>query len=124
MGDNPPYHVPVFVLTPTIHAPRSTPNGGTTFHFVTNGPEAALERATQAAGGLDIRLRRRRETTIQRDICKRRARRRDAGGDRAGVPLGAGESLFAGLDLPSLGYRCTERVAGAQATHFVVTRSR
>jgi dihydrofolate reductase len=54
-GDNPPYHVPVFVLT---HHPRASidMNGGTTFHFVTNGPEAALERATQAAGGLDIRL--------------------------------------------------------------------
>ena len=54
-GDNPPYHVPVFVLT---HHPRAsiTMAGGTTFHFVTEGIEAALKRATEAAGGKDIRL--------------------------------------------------------------------
>src|SRR2546430_10526255 len=54
-GDNPPYHVPVFVLT--HHArPSITMKGGTTFHFVTDGIEAALKRATEAAGGKDIRL--------------------------------------------------------------------
>src|SRR6267143_1773826 len=49
-GDNPPYHVPVFVLT---HYPRPSIDmaGGTTFHFVTNGIEAALKRAFQAADG-------------------------------------------------------------------------
>ena len=53
-GNNPPYHVPVFVLT---HHPRPdlTMEGGTTFHFVTDGPEAALARAREAANGKDIR---------------------------------------------------------------------
>lgn len=54
-GDNPPYHVPVFVLT---QYPRAsiTMEGGTVFHFVTDGIEAALARAMEAAGGLDVRL--------------------------------------------------------------------
>src|SRR5688572_33457097 len=54
-GDNPPYHCPVFVLT---HHPRASieMEGGTTFHFVTDGIEAALERAVAAAGDQDIRL--------------------------------------------------------------------
>ena len=54
-GTNPPYHVPVFVLT---HHPRESieMEGGTTFHFVTDGIQAALERAREAAGGKDVRL--------------------------------------------------------------------
>jgi dihydrofolate reductase len=54
-GDDPPYHVPVFVLT---HHPReSLPmEGGTTFHFVTDGPESALEQARAAAGDGDVQI--------------------------------------------------------------------
>ena len=54
-GDNPPYHTPVFVLT---NHPRTsiTMNGGTTFHFVTDGIHAALKRASEAANGQDVRL--------------------------------------------------------------------
>lgn len=54
-GDNPPYHGPVFVLT---HHPRDPQpmDGGTTFHFVTDGIEAALERARDAAGDGDISI--------------------------------------------------------------------
>src|SRR5208283_3546170 len=54
-GNNPPYHTPVFVLT---HHPREsiTMDGGTTFHFVTDGIFSALERATDAANGLDVGL--------------------------------------------------------------------
>ena len=54
-GDNPPYHTPVFVLT---HHPREplVMEGGTTFHFVTDGIESALEQATTAAAGKDISL--------------------------------------------------------------------
>ena len=54
-GHNPPYHTPVFVLT---HHPRAdlTMEGGTTFHFVTDGPEAALARAREAAKGKDVRI--------------------------------------------------------------------
>jgi dihydrofolate reductase len=52
-GENPPYHVPVFVIT---HHPREPleMEGGTTFHFVTGGVEAALEQAMEAAGGKDV----------------------------------------------------------------------
>ena len=54
-GDEPPYHVPVFVLT---HHPRESiaMKGGTVFHFVTGGIQAALEQAKDAAGGRDVRL--------------------------------------------------------------------
>jgi dihydrofolate reductase len=54
-GDDPPYHYPVFILT---HYPRDplVMEGGTTFHFVTDGPEAALAQAREAAGGKDVGL--------------------------------------------------------------------
>jgi dihydrofolate reductase len=54
-GDNPPYHTPVFVLT---HHPREPleMEGGTTFFFVTDGIESALEQAKQAADGRDVLL--------------------------------------------------------------------
>jgi dihydrofolate reductase len=54
-GDNPPYHYPVFVVT---HHPRDPVEmeGGTTFHFVTDGIESALEQAKEAAGGKDVML--------------------------------------------------------------------
>src|SRR6185436_15555345 len=55
-GKNPPYHVPVFVLT--HHArPPITMEGGTTFHFVTDGIHSALRRAREAASGRDVRVR-------------------------------------------------------------------
>jgi dihydrofolate reductase len=54
-GDDPPYHVPVFVLTHHARASIAM-TGGTTFHFVTDGIHAALERGGDAARGRDIRL--------------------------------------------------------------------
>jgi len=54
-GPNPPYHRPVFVLTHHPRAPVEM-DGGTTFHFVTDGPHAALERAREAAGDLPIHI--------------------------------------------------------------------
>ena len=117
-GDNPPYHVPVFVLT---HHPRApiTMAGGTTFHFVTDGIEAALKRATEAAGGKDIRVG--GGVATIRDYLK------------AGLIdemhlaispalLGAGEHLLSGIDLTKLGFECTEHVPTASATHVVLTR--
>jgi dihydrofolate reductase len=117
-GENPPYHVPVFVLT---HYPRApiTMAGGTTFHFVTDGIEAALKRATEAAGGKDIRLG--GGVATIRDYLK------------AGlidemhlvispVLLGSGEHLLGGIDLTRLGFECTEHVPTASATHLVLTR--
>jgi dihydrofolate reductase len=117
-GDNPPYHVPVFVLT---HHPRASiaMAGGTTFHFVTDGIHAALTRAREAANGLDVRLGG-GVATIQQYL-------------RAGlvdemhlaiapIVLGSGERLFAEVDAAALGYRCSEHVPTANATHVVLTR--
>jgi dihydrofolate reductase len=118
-GDNPPYHCPVFVLTRHPRAPLAM-DGGTTFHFVTDGIHAALERAREAAKDKDIRL--------------------GGGVDairqylRAGlidemhlavspVLLGSGEHLLAGIDTPKLGYRCVEHVATPGATHVVLKRT-
>jgi dihydrofolate reductase len=117
-GDNPPYHCSVFVLT---NHPRTsiTMDGGTTFHFVTDGIHAALKRAVEAAGDRDIRLGG-GVATIQQYL-------------RAGlidemhvaispILLGSGEHLLAGTDAPKLGYQCTEHVPTANATHIVLTK--
>lgn len=117
-GENPPYHTPVFVLS---HHPRAsiTMDGGTVFHFVTDGIHAALERATEAANGRDIRVGG-GAATIRQYL-------------RAGlidelhvvippVLLGSGESLFAGIDVTRLGYRCTEHVATPNVMHLVITK--
>src|SRR5262245_47117929 len=117
-GDNPPYHVPVFVLTHHARAPISM-DGGTTFHFVTAGIEAALARATEAAGGKDIRLGG-GVATIRQYL---RARLIDEM-HLAISPtlLGSGVHLLAGLDLPKLGYRCSEHVPTEKATHVVLSK--
>jgi dihydrofolate reductase len=117
-GENPPYHVPVFVLTHHARPPLEM-EGGTTFHFVTGGIEEALRRAREAAGGADVRVGGGPETIRQ----YLRARLVDEM-HLAVAPalLGSGESLFAGLDLRALGYRVTEHVPSAAATHIVIVR--
>jgi dihydrofolate reductase len=117
-GDEPPYHVPVFVLT---NHPRASiaMNGGTTFHFVTDGIEAALRRATDAAAGRDIR--------VGGGIATIRQYLRAGLIDQmhlaiAPTLLGSGEALLTGLDLPKLGYRCTEHVPTPSATHVVLAK--
>jgi len=117
-GNNPPYHVPVFVLT--YHARASIPmDGGTTFHFVTGGIHEALERATEAASGRDIRLGG-GVATIQQYL--RAGLVDEVHLAIAPVLLGSGEHLFAGVDLVKLGYTCTEHVATADATHVVLSK--
>jgi dihydrofolate reductase len=117
-GDNPPFHCPVFVLTHHERAPI-TMEGGTIYHFATDGIEAALERAVQAANGKDV-LVGGGAATIRQYL-------------RAGlidemhlaispILLGSGEHLFADIDTASLGYRCTEHVPTQNATHVVLTR--
>ena len=117
-GDNPPYHVPVFVLT--HHArPSIERAGGTTFHFVTGGIHEALERARQAAGGRDVRIGG-GANTIQQYL---RARLIDELHLAISpVLLGRGERLFEGVDLRALGYACTEVVGTEKATHVVLQR--
>ena len=118
-GDNPPYHVPVFVLTNHARAPIAMA-GGTTFHFVTDGIQAALERAKEAAAGRDIRLGG-GVATIRQYL---RAGLVDAMHVAISpVLLGSGEPLFAGMDLPKLGYRVTEHVPTERATHVVFSKS-
>lgn len=117
-GENPPYHTPVFVLT---HYARSSlvMDGGTTFHFVTDGIEKALARAREAAEGKDIRLGG-GAATIREYL-------------RAGlvdemhlayspVLLGSGESLFDGVDMPALGYQVTAYTLTAAAMHVMIAK--
>ena len=115
-GAEPPYHVPVFVLTHHERAPIEM-EGGTTFHFVTGGIHAALERARAAAQGRDVRLGG-GVATIRQYV-------------QAGLVdeihlavspklLGAGEALLAGIDLPALGYRVAEHASTPNAMHVVM----
>lgn len=117
-GENPPYHVPVFILT---HHPRPSieMEGGTTFHFVTDGIHAALERAKTAAGAKDVRVGG-GAATIRQYL-------------QAGlvdemhlaispIALGSGESLLSGIDLLKLGYQRTDHANSESAMHVVFTR--
>ena len=117
-GPNPPYHVPVFVLTHHARPPLEM-EGGTVFHFVTDGPEAALARAKQAAGASDIRIG--GGASVIRQYLKARLidELRLA---VAPVFVGAGENLFSGLNLPALGYAAVDTIAGENATHVTVLR--
>lgn len=119
-GDEPPYHVPAFVLT---HHPRSplAMKGGTEFRFVTDGIEAALERAKAAAGGMDVRL--------GGGVSTIRQYLRASLIDElhlviSPVLMGRGEHLLHGIDLRALGYECVSHVAGARAASHVVLRKR
>ncbi len=117
-GDNPPYHAPTFVLT---HHPRApiVMEGGTTFHFVTDGIEAALAKAKAAAGDLDVKIGGGVSTVRQYLLAGAIDELHLA---LSPVVLGRGEALFAGIDLPALGYRVTQAVPTELATHIVLTR--
>jgi dihydrofolate reductase len=117
-GDNPPYHVPTFILTHHARPPIQM-EGGTTFNFATGGIHEALDRARDAANGRDVRIGG-GANTIQQYL-------------RAGlidelhiaispVLLGAGERLFEGIDARALGYECVQFVASEKATHVVLRR--
>jgi len=119
-GDEPPYHVPVFVLTHHPRAPLQM-KGGTEFRFVTDGPHAALQQAREAANGGDIRIGG-GVSTIRQYL-------------RAGlidelhvaispVLLGTGEHLLHGIDTRALGYECVEHFAGTRAAAHIILRKR
>jgi dihydrofolate reductase len=118
-GENPPYHTPVFVLTHHARAPI-TMAGGTTFHFVTDGIHAALERAKAAAGGMDVRLGG-GVATVQQYL--RAGLVDELHLAYAPVLLGSGERLFSDVNMRSLGYRCVEHVATDKATHVVLRKA-
>jgi dihydrofolate reductase len=117
-GNDPPYHAPTFVLTHHARASFEM-QGGTVFHFVTEGIDAALTRARAAAGDRDVK--------IGGGVATVRQYLRAGHIDElhlavAPVVLGRGEALFAGIDLRALGYRVTERVSSEHATHIVLGR--
>ena len=117
-GEEPPYHVPTYVLT--HHARNSIPmKGGTEFHFVTDGIESALEQAKAAAGGKDVRLGG-GPATVRQYLEARLID--DLHLAVRPVLLGSGEPLFAGLNLRALGYACVEQFAGERATHVVIRK--
>jgi dihydrofolate reductase len=118
-GDEPPYHVPVFVLTHHARAPLAM-QGGTTFHFVTDGIESALAQAKAAAGGRDVRLG--GGVATVREYLKAQLIDEMHLAVRP-VLLGAGENLMQGIDLRALGYQCTDHVAGERALHVTIGRS-
>jgi len=117
-GDNPPYHCDVFVLTHYRRAPLRM-EGDTTFHFVTEGIHAALERARAAANGKDVRLG--GGVATVREYLRAKLVDDLHFGVRP-VLLGKGESLFRDLDLDALGYAIDKTVAGERATHVYVRR--
>ncbi len=117
-GDNPPYHAPTFILT---HHPRDpiVMEGGTTFHFVTDGIHAALEQAREVAGDLDIKIGGGVSTVrqyLQAGLVD------ELHLAISPVMLGRGEAMFERLDLPALGYRVIETVPTDLATHVVIGR--
>ena len=117
-GEDPPYHAPTFILTHYARAPIVMA-GGTTFHFVTEGIEAALAQAKAAAGDLDVKIGG-GVSTVRQYLQARAIDELHLA--VSPVLLGRGESLFAGLDLPGLGYRVADSVPTELATHLVVTR--
>ena len=117
-GDNPPYHTPVFVLT---HHPRPslTMEGGTTFHFVTEGADAALKQAKEAANGKDVRIGGGvsliRQYLLANEIDEMHLA-------VSPVLLGEGEHLFSEINLPKLGFAPIKTVPGENATHILIEK--
>ncbi|MBC7904982.1 MAG: dihydrofolate reductase [Gemmatimonadaceae bacterium] len=117
-GPNPPYHVPVFVLTHYARAPIEM-EGGTTFHFITGGIDAALEEAKKVANGKDIRIG--GGTSTVRQFLQ-------AGYidemqlTLSPMLLGAGENLFTGMDFAALGFNEVEHKMGEEAMHVILKK--
>jgi dihydrofolate reductase len=119
-GPNPPYHVPVFVLTHYARPPIQM-EGDTTFHFVTGGIHEALDRAREAAGGRDVRIGG-GASVIQQYL--RAGLIDEMHVAIAPILLGSGERLFEGVDLRALGYEVVTFVGSKKAAHIVLRRQR
>jgi dihydrofolate reductase len=118
-GDEPPYHVPVFVLTHYARSPLQM-KGGTTFYFVTDGSRSALEQATDAAKGRDVRIGG-GVSTIREYLTAGKIDELHLA--FSPVLLGEGENLFAGIHLPKLGFKPVQTTAGERATHVILKRA-
>ena len=118
-GKNPPYHTPTFVLTHHERTPLEM-EGGTVFHFVTDGIRPALDRARAAAGDKVIRLLGGASTIRQYLLAGLVDEMHIAVSPRL---LGSGEPLFAGLDLLKLGYRANGFAAGEKAVYYSIGRA-
>ena len=117
-GEEPPYHVPAFVLT--HHARASLPmRGGTTFHFVTEGIHAAVERAKEAAGDKDVRIGG-GVSTVRQYLAEGLIDELHLAWRP--VLLGKGEALFQGMDWSALGYECVKQVVGERAVHLFLRK--
>ena len=117
-GDEPSYHVPTFVLTHYAREPIKM-KGGTTFYFITDGIESALEKATAVAGDKDVRIGG-GASTVRQYLQARLVDRLHLA--VRPVLLGKGEPLFVGLDLRELGYKCTGSTPGERALHVVIEK--
>jgi dihydrofolate reductase len=117
-GSEPPYHVPVFVLTHHEREPVKM-KGGTTFHFVTGGIESALEEAKKVANGKDIRIGG-GVSTIRQFLQAGLIDEMQL--TYSPVFLGSGESLFSGIDLSALGFNKIQKINGENAMHVILTK--
>jgi len=117
-GEEPPYHVPVFVLTHHARAPLEM-KGGTTFSFVTDGIDSALKRARDAAGSKDVRIGGGVATIRQYLVAGTIDEMHLA---MSPVLLGEGENLFAGIDLHRMGFRVQRKIEGENATHLIIRK--
>jgi dihydrofolate reductase len=119
-GEEPPYHVPVFVLTHHPRAPLPM-KGGTVFHFVTGGIHSALEQARDAAAGADVRVGG-GVSTIRQYLQAQLLDELHLA--IAPVLMGSGENLFAGMDMRALGYGCVKTLPGDLAAAHVRLQKR
>lgn len=117
-GENPPYHVPVFVLTHHARKPLEMA-GDNIFHFVTEGIEVALEKAKAAAKGKDVRIGGGAQTIrqyLQKGLID------EMHLAHSPVYLGRGENLLQGIDLPGLGFKIVEQKQGEAALHVILKK--
>jgi len=113
-GENPPYHAPVFVLTHYARAPLVM-QGGTTFHFVTEGIASAFEQARRAAGTKDISIGGGASTVQQ---CLAAGLVDEANVALVPVLLGAGERLFGNLSKTPPGFELVRAIDAPGVTHL------
>ncbi len=119
-GETPPYHVPVYVLTNHARRPVEM-KGETTFHFITEGIDAALEKARAVVNGKDIR--------IGGGVSTVRQFLQAGYIDELHIAispifLGAGEHLFSGIDMDKLGFNQIQKTEGENATHIIITKNK